>query len=44
MVVTYVSGISYSGTGSVIADLAASSQSATVPVTLSGPQKLVQQA
>ena len=43
ILVTYVSGISYEGRGNVASDLNASSQSATVPVTLKGPDKLRRQ-
>jgi len=41
--VSYVSGKVYQGTGTISGDLQASSQSATAPVTLSGPGKLTPQ-
>lgn len=43
VIVSYVSGISYTGQGSVTNELQASSQSATVPVSLKGPGTLVPQ-
>jgi len=42
-IISYVSGISYTGQGSVTNEIQASSQSATVPVTLKGPNELVPQ-
>ena len=44
IVISYVSGISYTGVGSVTNELTGSSQSATVPVTLKGPGKLAKQS
>ena len=41
--ITFANGAVYSGTGKVSGDLKASSQSATMPITLSGPGKLEQQ-
>ena len=41
--VTYASGISYQGSGSISGEFAASSQNATAPISLSGPGKLVKQ-
>lgn len=41
--VTYVNGETYSGTGSVSGDFAASSSTATAPIELSGAGKLVRQ-
>lgn len=43
IVVTYVTSISYSGIGTVEGDLQSSSQNATAPVQLKGPQKLERQ-
>lgn len=41
--ITFVNGNTYSGTGQISGDFAASSMSATTSLNLSGPQKLVKQ-
>lgn len=41
--ITYASGITYQGTGQIVAELQASSQSATATISLSGSQTLTQQ-
>lgn len=41
--ITYASGITYQGTAQVVGETQASSQSATAPISLMGPGKLVQQ-
>lgn len=43
IVVTYASGVSYQGRGSVTGEVSVSSQSATAGITLAGPGKLSQQ-
>ena len=43
MVITLVSGLSYQGTGQLTGELQASTQNATMPITLSGTGKLTKQ-
>lgn len=41
--ITYASGVTYQGSGTVSGEFGAGSQNATAPVTLSGPGELTQQ-
>ena len=41
--ITYASGITWQGTAQLVGELASSSQSATMPVSLAGPGKLTKQ-
>lgn len=41
--ITYASGLTYQGTGTITSEVQASSQSATTTITLSGPGSLTQQ-
>ena len=43
VLVTYVSGVSYQGSGQITGDLQRSSQSATAAIALNGPGKLTRQ-